>query len=212
MKSLRRLANLAALLALSPQSGFAALASVGFAALAGGCGEDDDDDAPGLDASTAGPDAASTDAPPGGEDLEMQADDFGCILEWDKVNRYRITNKLGHTAEAIAVAQAANGGTYPVGTVIQLVPFEAMVKRRVGWSELTNDWEFFALGVTSSGTTISARGTTLVVNQFNGNCFNCHNQAEAKWDLVCETTHGCEPLPFNADQIEAIQQGDARCP
>ena len=169
------------------------------------------DDAPGADAGI-GIDAASADGPGSGEDLDMAADDFGCILDWDKVHRFRITNLLGHTDEALAIAGSATGGTYPVGTVIQLVPFEAMVKRRAGFSASTHNWEFFALGVTAEGTTIDDRGTDDVVNQFNGNCLDCHSLAEPQWDLVCETTHGCAPLPLTEAQIESIQNSDARCP
>ena len=148
---------------------------------------------------------------PAVEDLDMTAADFGCILDWPKVDRFRITNKLGHQDEAEAVARAADGGTYPVGTVIQLIPNEAMVKRRQGWSPETNDWEFFALETTATGTSIVSRGTDDVVNAFDGNCFDCHAAAEPKWDLVCASGHGCDPLPVTPEQIEMIQQSDPRC-
>src|SRR5437870_1434658 len=95
---------------------------------------------------------ASTDAPASMEDLDMQAADFECILRWDMVGGYRVTNKLGH--DALAVAHSATGGTFPVGTIVQIVPTEAMVKRRAGFAAATNDWEFFLLGVAASGTTI----------------------------------------------------------
>jgi hypothetical protein len=194
------------------------------AGLALGCGSDDppaggdpdaDTGAPPGDAPTtdAGPDDPDDDAGPG-EDLDMQAADFECILRWDKVRRFRITNRLDHLAETLAVANSATGGDYPVGTIIQLVPFEAMVKRRAGWSPGSNDWEFFALGVTARGTTITKRGgNSDVVNQFNGTpCLDCHAGAQPQWDLVCEQDHGCEPLPIGPDVIEAVQNGDQRCP
>ena len=41
---------------------------------------------------------------------------------------------------------------YPVGTVLQLIPTEAMVKRHKGYSPSTDDWEFFALKVSPQGT------------------------------------------------------------
>lgn len=81
------------------------------------------------------------------QDLEMQAEDFECIQNWDKINNFFITNKLGHLEEALVVANSAEGGEYPVGTIIQLVPIEAMVKRVKGWDPQTNDWEYFFLGV-----------------------------------------------------------------
>ena len=40
-----------------------------------------------------------------GEDLDMQASDFGCILDGTKVNQFFIKNPLGHLDDAIAVAE-----------------------------------------------------------------------------------------------------------
>ena len=146
------------------------------------------------------------------EDLEMAAEDFDCILEWPKVDRFRIVNKLGYQEEAEAVARSADGGDYPVGTVIQLIPFEAMVKRREGWNPATNDWEFFMLDVSADGTTIAARGGEEVKNPMvEFTCMDCHSQAEPKFDLVCNSGHGCDPLPFTPEQIEMVQQSDPRC-
>lgn len=159
-------------------------------------------------------DAADTSGTTGvvGEDLDMTPEDFVCVLDWDLVRRFRITNLLGHLDEALAVAESPDGGVYPVGTVIQLIPGEAMVKRATGWSPETNDWEFFSLATSADGTEILARGATRVVNQFGGNCFGCHSAAEPQWDLVCETDHGCAPLPIGPDVIEMLQNGDPRCP
>ena len=110
------------------------------------------------------------------------------------------------------MANSPTGGIYPPGTVIQLIPTEAMVKREQGWAPETNDWEFFALEVDADGTSIAARGTTEVVNAFNGNCFDCHAKAAPQWDLVCEDSHGCDPLPIGDDIIESLQDADPRCP
>ena len=147
----------------------------------------------------------------GDEDLVMTPDDFTCILEWDKVRNLRLTNLLGYQAEALAVANSPDGGVYPVGTVIQLVPTEAMVKRKAGTSPTTGDWEFFFLGVSQGGTTIEARGHADVVNGFGGNCFDCHAKAAPQWDFICEKDHGCDPLPFTDEQIEQVQNSDPRC-
>ena len=147
-----------------------------------------------------------------GEDLDMQAEDFECILDWTRVRHFRITNMLGHETETLAVANAPGTSDYPVGTVIQLVPFEASVKRRAGFNPDSNDWEFFSLQVSASGTTILDRGTTDVENQFGGNCFGCHVLAAPQWDFLCETDHGCDPLPLSESQITALQNNDARCP
>lgn len=145
-------------------------------------------------------------------DLVMKAQDFGCILNWDKVDRYRITNKLGFQTQTLAVARSKTGGTFPVGTIIQLIPQEAMVKRRKGWNPATNDWEFFALKVNQDGSEIVTRGREEVKNQFGGNCYNCHAKSAPQWDLVCGQNRGCDPLPFDAKTIESLQQADPRCP
>ena len=140
----------------------------------------------------------------------MKASDFECILRWDMVGGYRITNKLGN--DALSIANSPTGGTFPVGTIVQIIPTEAMVKRKAGFSAMTHDWEFFALAVSSTGTTINTRGTTEVVNAFNGQCFGCHMKAMPQYDFVCGTTHGCDPLPLSETALVNLQNGDPRCP
>jgi len=144
------------------------------------------------------------------EDVVMQPEDFPSVNTMTKVDSYFVTNLLGHEKEAIAVAQSPTGGTFPVGTLIQLVPQEAMVKRRAGWNKQTNDWEFFFLETTAQGTKILNRGADQVVNRFDGNCASCHLAADPQWDLVCKDDHGCEPLPIGDDVIAAIQAADPR--
>lgn len=144
------------------------------------------------------------------EDLEMTAEDFVNIQTMTPVGNHFIANPLGHLEEALEVARSPKGGRYPVGTIIQLVPQEAMVKRGAGWNSATNDWEFFFLDVSPEGTTIATRGADEVVNRFGGNCASCHVLAEPKWDLVCDKDRGCEPLPIGDDVILAVQQADPR--
>ncbi|MEM9491433.1 MAG: hypothetical protein AAGC55_19970, partial [Myxococcota bacterium] len=167
---------------------------------AAGCGDDDSDN---------GDD--ETDAATDVEDLDLTADDFECILNWPKVDKFRIINKLGYQSEAEAVANSPTGGTYPVGTIIQLIPQEAMVKRRAGFNPASNDWEFFFLEIADTGTTIATRGTTEVTNGLGGNCLDCHSMARSEFDLICSDANGCEPLPFTAEQIEQAQNADPRC-
>ncbi|MEX1367939.1 MAG: hypothetical protein AB1Z98_32720 [Nannocystaceae bacterium] len=145
------------------------------------------------------------------EDLDMSPEDFACLLDWEPVRRFRITNLLGYLPQTLEVANSPTGGTYPVGTVIQLIPNEAMVKRASGWSPQTNDWEFFSLSTSAAGTEILDRGATRVVNQFGGNCYDCHSAAAPQWDLVCEQDHGCVALPIGPDLIEMLQNSDPRC-
>jgi mono/diheme cytochrome c family protein len=144
------------------------------------------------------------------EDIEMTSADFPNIQSMTKVDSYFVANQLGHLEEALAVARSPKGGEFPVGTLIQLVPQEAMVKRRTGWNPATQDWEFFFLDVTPEGTRIVNRGADQVVNRFGGNCASCHLAADPKWDMICKDDHGCEPLPIGDDVIAAIQLADPR--
>jgi len=144
------------------------------------------------------------------EDFVAAASDFRNIHTMTPVRGFFIDNRLGHLDEAIEVANSPDGGEYPVGTIIQLVPQEAMIKRRAGFSPATGDWEFFFLSVSPGGTVIEARGADKVVNRFGGNCASCHSRAEPEFDFVCEQDHGCDPLPIGRDLIEAVQESDPR--
>ena len=144
------------------------------------------------------------------EDLNMQAADFTNVHDMTPVRGFFVANKLGHLKETVAIATANKGGKYPVGTILQLVPQEAMVKRRAGYNPKTKDWEFFFLTTTAAGTTIDKRGGEEVVNRFGLNCYACHAAAQGKFDLVCEKTHGCAPLPIGDDLIHGIQATDPR--
>ncbi|MFZ9396189.1 MAG: hypothetical protein ACO25F_09045 [Erythrobacter sp.] len=136
---------------------------------------------------------------------------FGCIRDLTAVDRFFVGNLDGDLEATLAVARSETGGTYPVGSVIQLVPGEAMVKRAAGFSKETRDWEFFELDVSAEGTAIRKRGHADVVNRFGGNCLECHAKAEPQWDMVCSTTHGCDPIPINDAMIRALQKTDPRC-
>ncbi|MCU1353621.1 MAG: uncharacterized protein JWM05_2830 [Acidimicrobiales bacterium] len=145
------------------------------------------------------------------EDFVAQPRDFVNLHRMTAIRGFFIANRLGHLAQALAVARSTTGGTYPVGTIVQLVPQEAMVKRASGFSPRTNDWEFFALETNAAGTTIRARGGAKVVNRFGGgSCAGCHQAAEPKFDFICEHSHGCAPLPFGDDVLRSIQKADPR--
>jgi hypothetical protein len=85
-----------------------------------------------------------------------------------------------------------------------------MVKRRPGFSPATNDWEFFSLDVSRTGTRILARGGARVVNRFGESCASCHSAARAHFDFVCGTNHGCAPLPIGPAVFAALQRSDPR--
>jgi hypothetical protein len=163
-----------------------------------------------------GSDAGSDGA---GEDYNATATDFDCLenSEWTTVGVSRYKNMLGHTGEALSVAHSPEGGTFPVGTFVQLVPTEASVKRGKGFNAQSNDWEFFSLGVSATGTTIKERGGgATVLNFANESCLNCHEKAAAQWDFICgdangNNTHGCAALPVAGSLLAMFQASDPRC-
>lgn len=144
-------------------------------------------------------------------DVAISDDTFKCLTQMTRVRGFFVDNLLGNLDGTLKIASSSGGGTYPPGSVIQLVPTEVMIKHREGWNKATNDWEFFELNVSDAGSKIKVRGVTEVVNRFGGNCFSCHTKAEPKWDLICETGHGCAPIPLTSEKIAAIQQADPRC-
>ena len=143
--------------------------------------------------------------------LEITEESFSCIRDMVDVGRFYVDNLLGDQDATVAVAMSETGGVYPVGSIVQLVPGEAMVKREAGYSAETKDWEFFELDVAADGATIRTRGHKDVVNRFDGNCLDCHIKAEAQWDLICAEDHGCDPIPLTLDMFRALQKTDPRC-
>jgi hypothetical protein len=136
---------------------------------------------------------------------------FKCLQQMTPVRGFFVDNLLGKLDDTVKVAKSSNGGQYPPGSVVQLVPTEVMIKHKPGWSPATKDWEFFELKVSSEGSKINVRGETNVVNRFGGNCFGCHVAAKPEWDLICEKDHGCAPLPITTERIVGIQKADPRC-
>ncbi len=148
-----------------------------------------------------------------GDDAFLVDDDFVCLgdARFVDVGGRRIWNVFGGQAQqrAEALARSAMPGSYPVGTVVQLFPGEAMVKRGRGFSPETNDWEYLVLDTGSGETVITARGTTEVGNPA-GTCLSCHGAAAA-FDSVCFTNSSCRPLPFFLDTRVVPERDDDRC-
>ena len=142
-------------------------------------------------------------------DVTPTAADFVNINRMRRVGDHFIGSLNGHLEEALAVARNPKDSVYPVGTVIQLIPTEAMVKRRKGYSPATGDWEFFSLNVSPAGTEIQSSGAK-VKNFLGGDCASCHVAAKSHFDFVCEKGHGCAPLPVTDELIATIQKGDPR--
>jgi hypothetical protein len=150
------------------------------------------------------------------KDFDARSEDFTCIRDWPKVRKFRLFNaKPARLRKALRIAEKGRPKKrYPVGTIIQLVPFEAMVKRRRGFNPAGGDWEFFALQPTPTGTIIRQRGKEEVVSfgLSGANCQACHSAARA-YDFVCESDRGCVPINVPAEVVEGlVQRGDPRCP
>jgi hypothetical protein len=135
---------------------------------------------------------------------------FKCITQMTHVRHFYVDNLAGNLAGTVKVAQAATGD-YPVGSVLQLVPNEVMVKRDKGFNANTRDWEFFDLNISPTSSTIRVRGVQDVNNRFGGNCFTCHVKARPQFDLVCDNDHGCDPIPITRAMSGALQRTDPRC-
>jgi len=145
------------------------------------------------------------------QEVAIDASSFRCIQEMEPVRGFYVDNLLGNLDATLEAAQSPDQTPLPPGTVVQLVPQEAMVKREAGFSPETGDWEFFFLNVSADGTEIATRGTADTTNVFGGNCLDCHAPA-AGYDYLCEQDNGCAPLPIGEAQFEALQEGDPRCP
>ena len=146
-----------------------------------------------------------------GNATDIDAKSFRCISKMTPVRQFYVDNLRGNLNATLATANLPTGAVYPPGSVIQLIPTEAMAKQDKGFNAATHDWEFFDLDVSKDGTQIRKRGTVDVVNRFGGNCFGCHVPAAAQWDLICETGHGCAPIPVTRAMIGALQRTDPRC-
>ena len=147
----------------------------------------------------------------GTEDVIIDEKSFSCIREMAPVRHFYVDNLLGDIESTLEAANDPEGAVYPAGSVVQLVPTEVMVKRESGASPATGDWEFFELEVNEKGSTIAKRGFVDVVNRFDGNCFSCHVPAREKWDFICESGHGCDPIPIDHTMTGALQRSDPRC-
>jgi hypothetical protein len=145
-------------------------------------------------------------------DTAITEKSFACIHDGGavKIRQTYIRNPdPAKLKEAVQIFEGnLPGKEYPLGTTIQLVPGEAMVKESKKNFPNTNGWEFFALTVSADGTKIASRGDS--ASNPVGTCLGCHQPA-AKFDFICEKTHGCAPIPVTDAQIAMRQDQDARC-
>lgn len=148
---------------------------------------------------------------PAATPVKVNAGSFRCIRQMTPVRHFYVDNLLGPVDATLAAANAKSGAIYPAGSVVQLVPTEAMVKREKGFNPATGDWEFFDLDVSMTATSVRTRGFAEVKNRFGGNCFACHVPAREPWDFICESGHGCDPIPIDHAMTGALQRSDPRC-
>jgi hypothetical protein len=127
-----------------------------------------------------------------GKATDIDAKSFRCIRKMIPVRQFYVDNLQSNLDATLAAANSATGAVYPPGSVIQLIPGEAMVKHDKGFNSATHDWEFFELDVSKDGTQIRKRGAADVVNRFGGNCFDCYVPAAAQWELsLSQSSPGC---------------------
>ena len=140
-------------------------------------------------------------------ETKVKVDDssFHCIRDMKSVRHFYVDNLLGDVAGTVTVANAGQGN-YPTGSVLQLMPNEVMVKHEKGFNPATRDWEFFYIDVDENGSKSFRRGFTDVNNRLGMNCFNCHKEAKAEFDMVCEQDHGCAPIPITLAMFGALQR------
>jgi hypothetical protein len=143
--------------------------------------------------------------------LTITDSDFNCVLDMEPVRGFYVDNLIEGQLSATVATATAGEGEYPAGSVVQLVPGEVMVKHPKGFNIATKDWEFFELNVSAQGTEIGKRGFVDVINRFGGNCFGCHVKARPEFDMICETGHGCDPIPLTPQITKLLQNTDARC-
>jgi hypothetical protein len=148
--------------------------------------------------------------------LALQAQDvpesvLSCVATGTKVGHTWIQHSdPARLQEAVKVFESgAPAADYPEGTVIRVIPQEAMIKRSKTAFANSNGWEYFALAVTPQGTTVRERGDT--ASNRLGTCQSCHSKA-AKFDYVCRSGHDCPTVPLTEQQIAALQANDPRCP
>src|SRR5262249_13995094 len=89
-----------------------------------------------------------------GNALDVDAKSFRCITRMTPVRQFYVDNLRGNLDATLTTANSPTGAVYPPGSVIQLIPTEAMVKQDKGFNDATHDWEFFELDVSKDGTQI----------------------------------------------------------
>lgn len=82
---------------------------------------------------------------------EAQESDFTCLSEMSSVRGFYVSNYLGDIDGTIEAAITPGALSFPVGSIVQLVPQEAMVKLPEGSSPETLDWQYLIIDNETGG-------------------------------------------------------------
>ena len=149
------------------------------------------------------------------KEFVAQPKDFRCLTDGTQAEGrlFRVFGKKRIVKKALRKTKTGKlGKGYPVGTILQLFPFEAMAKRGGKFNKEGHGWEYFKLKPNADGTTeILARGTAEVTNFLGGSCQECHERLAKDHDSVCEFVVGVEGLGITEDLFHRLQS-DLRCP
>jgi hypothetical protein len=158
----------------------------------------------------------------GGASAEFvaRAKDFKCLKDFTPIpgKSFVVFNRNpSRLRRAVRIAtEDLEHRKYPVGTIVQVFPFEAMVKRGGGFNPDGGGWEFFNLKVTAEGTRITGRTQNerdgKPLRNFFGACqdFRCHGANQVKpYDRICEGH--LPPLSLTGQEVQALRF-DPRCP
>ena len=154
-------------------------------------------------------DAASPDTPDAPAFRPAEAEDFRCLPETTPVRGFFVDNYLGDVEGARAAAEEPGARPFPAGSIVQLIPQEAMVRLPDGTSPETGDWEYFLLDPSDGTTRILSRGGAEVENAA-GSCNSCHAAAASR-NFVCEQTGLCADAAIPRVVVDSLVASDARC-
>jgi len=103
-----------------------------------------------------------------GNAMDIEANSFQCIRKMTPARQFYLDNLQGNLDATLAAANSTTGAVYPPGSLLQLIPGEAMVKHDRGFNAETHDWEFFELDVSKDGTKIRKRGLPMSSTDLEG--------------------------------------------
>lgn len=156
-------------------------------------------------------------APAGARQFVASTRDFHCLFDGTKVpgkHFFVFHRKKAALKRALHKLETGKlGKGLPVGTVLQLVPQEAMVMRGGKFNRDGHGWEYFSLNPKSDGTSeILARGTSEVTGAVtHTSCQTCHERFAADHDAICEFVIGTAGIGLTDDFLSIIQNADPRC-